>query len=335
MKAYEFRQTTGIEALTLVERPEPKPGPGQVKVRIRAASVNYRDLLVARGGYGRTVPLPLVPLSDGAGEVADVGEGVTRFQPGDSVAGIFLQSWLDGELTDGQAKTALGGGIDGVLAQSIVLHEDGLVEIPEHLSNEEGATLPCAAVTAWDALICRGGLKPGDSILVMGSGGVSVFALQFAKMTGARVIATSSSDQKLDRLRQLGADELINYKTTPNWDERVRELTEGAGVDHVVEVGGAGTLEKSLRAVRRGGTVSLIGVLSGRGEVDPLPILMKGIQLQGIYVGSRATFQEMNRAISQHHLKPVIDRVFPFEEVPQAYRYLESGAHFGKVVIAV
>lgn len=333
MKAYELRDVSGIEALKLVELAEAKAGHGQVKIRVRAASLNYRDLVVARGGYGGAVKLPLIPLSDGAGEVAEVGEGVTRFKVGDRVAATFFQTWIAGELTDAQAKAALGGGVDGMLTESLVLDEGGIVHFPDHLSFEEAATLPCAAVTAWASLVSYGNLRAGQSVLVLGAGGVSIFALQFAKMSGARVIATSSSDEKLARLKKMGADGLINYKTTPNWDERVRELTSGAGVDHVVEVGGAGTFPRSLRAVRRGGTISLIGVLSGQGQIDPLPILMKGVRVQGVNVGSREMFEAMNQAISAHKLRPVVDRVFPFEQAREAYRYLESGAHFGKVVV--
>jgi NADPH:quinone reductase-like Zn-dependent oxidoreductase len=232
-------------------------------------------------------------------------------------------------------STSLGGGIDGMLAEYVVLKESGLVRIPEYMSFEEAATLPCAAVTAWNALVVEGHLKPGDSVLVMGTGGVSIFSLQFAKMYGARVIATSSSDAKLERLRQMGASDLINYKTMPNWDARVLEVTGGAGVDHVVEIGGAGTLAKSINAVKSGGVVSLIGILSGAGQIDPMPLLFKNARIQGILVGSREMFEAMNRAMAVNHLHPVIDRVFPFDHAADAYRHLESGAHFGKVCIAV
>ena len=333
MKVFEIKQASGIDALTLTERPEPKLGYGQALVKIKAVSLNYRDLLVVKGAYSRNLPLPLVPCSDGAGEVVEVGEGVTRVKRGDRVAGIYMQTWISGELDESKARSALGGAIDGVLAEHVLFHEEGLVHIPEHLSYEEAATLPCAAVTAWNGLITSGGLKPGDTVLVMGTGGVSIFALQFAKISGARVIATSSSDEKLERVKQLGASDGINYKSVPDWDKKVWELTNKVGVDHVVEVGGAGTLAKSLRAVRMGGQISLIGVLSGVGEANPLPAVMKNIRIQGIYVGSREMFEAMNRAISLHQLHPVVDRVFPFEETHEAYRYMESGAHFGKVVI--
>ena len=333
MKAFEIGQASGIDALTLTEKPEPKPSYGQVLVNIKAVSLNYRDLLVVKGAYSRNLPSGLIPCSDGAGEVVEVGEGVTRANPGDRVAGIYMQTWISGELNESKAKSALGGAIDGVLAEYVLFHQDGLVHIPEHLSYEEAATLPCAAVTAWNGLITSGGLKLGDTVLVMGTGGVSIFALQFARNAGARVIATSSSDEKLERVKQLGASDGINYKSVPDWDKKVWELTKKVGVDHVVEVGGAGTLAKSLRAVRMGGHISLIGVLSGAGEANPLPAVMKNIRIQGIYVGSRDMFEAMNIAISLHQLHPVIDRVFPFEEAKEAFLYMESGAHFGKVVI--
>jgi NADPH:quinone reductase-like Zn-dependent oxidoreductase len=263
-----------------------------------------------------------------------VGEGVTSVKPGERVAGTFMQRWVAGGVTDAAAKSALGGAIDGLLAEYTVLQEQGVVRPPAHLTDEEASTLPCAALTAWHGLIVAGRLRPGETVLVQGTGGVSLFALQFARFTGARVIATSSSDQKLERVRQLGASEGINYRTTPDWEERVRELTGGVGVDHVVEVGGAGTLAKSLRAARMGGHISLIGILAGGGaQVNPVPILMKNIRVQGIFVGSRDMFEAMNRAIALHQLRPIVDRVFPFAEARDALRYLESGAHFGKVCI--
>ncbi len=334
MKVIELRDKFGLDSLTFAERPEPRPGAGQVLVKVRAFSLNYRDLLVVKGVYNPKLRLPLIPLSDGVGTIAGVGEGVTRVKAGDRVAGCFMQDWPAGELTEAKAKSSLGGGIDGVLAEYVTLREDGVVHVPDHLSDEEAATLPCAAVTAWHALVSAGRLKAGDTVLVQGTGGVSLFALQFAKLLGARVIVTSSSDAKLARALQLGASDGINYKSTPEWDKRVRELTGNVGVDHVVEVGGAGTLARSLRAVRMGGQISLIGVLSGgSGEVNPLPILMKSIRVQGIYVGSREMFEAMNRAIALHKLRPVVDRVFAFQEAREALRYMESAAHFGKICI--
>ncbi len=336
MKAYEIAEPKGIDSLQLVDRPIPKPKAKEVLVRVRATSLNYRDLVTVKGGaVTRGIRLPLVPLSDGAGEVVEVGNEVTRFKPGDRVAASFFQSWLTGPIEPAFFRSALGGAVDGMLAEYTALGEEGLVRIPDYMSFEEAATLPCAAVTSWNALVTAGHLTGGDSVLVMGTGGVSIFALQFARMHGARVIATSSSDAKLGRLRELGASEVINYKTTPDWEIKVLEMTDNGGVDHVVEVGGAGTLAKSIRAAKLGGRISLIGLLAGGGQIDPMPILLKGITLQGIYVGSRTMFEQMNRAMEINRVHPVIDRVFPFSEAREAYRYLESGAHFGKICIAV
>jgi NADPH:quinone reductase-like Zn-dependent oxidoreductase len=335
MKAIRIHQLGGIDELRPEELPEPRPGPRQVRVRMRAASLNYRDLLVVKGLYSRNLPLPLTPLSDGAGEVAEVGPGVTRWAVGARVAGIFMQTWLDGRISDAAGKSSLGGAIDGVAAEQVVFHEDGLVAVPDHLSFEEAATLPCAAVTAWNALVEGGGLRAGETVLTLGTGGVSLFALQFAKMSGVRVLITSGHDEKLEKAGRLGATDGVNYKTTPEWDKKVRDLTGGVGVDHVVEVGGAGTLPRSLRAVRTGGHVALIGVLAGAAETNPMPVLMKAVRLQGVFVGSRAMFEAMNRAVILHAMRPVIDRVFPFEEIRAAYRHMESAAHFGKIVLRI
>lgn len=335
MRVYELREAKGIDSLLLTERPDPQPGPGQVLVRMRAASLNYRDLVVVTGGYGASLPLPIIPLSDGAGEVVSTGEGVTRFRAGDRVAAIFMQRWITGEITDEVAASALGGAIDGVLAEYAVFDQEGLVGVPEHLSWEEAACLPCAAVTAWNALFESGQLKPGQTVLTLGAGGVSIFALQLARLAGAAVIATTSSDAKAERLRQLGASEVIHYRRMPEWSKPVRAATGGRGVDQVIEVGGAATLEQSLRAVRRGGLVSFIGRVAGPGEFNPNWIFLKSVRVQGIYVGSREMFEAMNRAIAASGLRPVVDRVFPFEEAREALRYLESGAHFGKIVIRV
>lgn len=334
MKAYEVRDAFGVDSLVVSERPDPKPGPGQVVVRTRAVSLNFRDLLVVKGEYNRKMPLPMIPCSDCAGDVTAIGDGVTRIKVGDRVAGIFMQSWIEGEVSESKARSALGGAIGGVLSEYVLLHQEGVVPIPAHLSFEEAATLPCAAVTAWHALFVKGGVKPGDTVVTLGSGGVSLFALQLSKLAGARVISTSSSDEKLARLRSLGASDGINYKTTPDWDKRVRELT-GVGADQIIEVGGAATLPKSLKAVRAGGTISLIGNVSGNGDVNPVPLLMKSARMQGIFVGSRDMFEAMNRAIAFHELRPVIDRVFPFEQTREAMHYMETGAHFGKIVIKV
>lgn len=334
MKAFEIQNKFGLDSLTLTERPDPKPSYGQVLIKLRSLSLNYRDLMVVKGLYNPKLPLPLIPFSDGVGEVVAVGEGVTRVNIGDRVAGIFFQKWLAGELTAEKAESALGGAIEGMLAEYVVLHEDGVVRVPEHLTDEEAASLPCAAVTAWNALFTSGGLKAGDTVLIQGTGGVSIFALQFALLAGARVIATSSSDEKLERVLQLGASDGINYKQTPDWGKKVRELTAGDGVDYVVEVGGAGTLSESLRAVRYGGQISLIGVLTGgSAEINTASILMKNVKVQGIYVGSREMFEAMNSAIALHKLHPVCDRVFPFHEAPEALKYMETGSHFGKICI--
>jgi NADPH:quinone reductase-like Zn-dependent oxidoreductase len=333
MKAYELQGKFGIDFLTLAERPEPQPDAGQVLLKMRAWALNYRDLLVVKGIYHPNLRLPFTPLSDGVGEVVALGEGVSRVKTGDRVAGIFMQKWVDGPLTEVKAMSALGGAISGLAAEYVVLDAEGVVSIPEHLTDEEGATLPCAGVTAAHALICAGNIKAGDTVLIQGTGGVSLFALQFARTLGARVIATSSSDEKLERVRQLGASEGINYKTTPEWGDRARELTGGIGVDHIVEVGGSGTLAQSLRAVRMDGRISLIGILTGGGTVDPLPILMKGVCIQGIYVGSRAMFESMNGVLVRHELRPVVDKVFPFGELREALRHMESGSHFGKIVV--
>ncbi len=336
MKAWQFTAGFGAENLKIVELPDPAPGPGEALVRVRACSLNYRDLAVMRGAYGSNVKAPLIPLSDGAGEVVAVGPGVTRVKPGDRVAATFMQTWLEGPAPDdAQANSALGGAIDGMMAEQVCLKADGLVHFPAHLSFEEAAALPCAAVTAWNALFRSGRIKPGESVLLMGTGGVSLFALQFAKMAGARVIVTSSSDGKIERLRSMGADATVNYKTTPEWDKPVRRLTDGIGVDHVVEVGGAGTLPLSSKAVRRGGHIALIGVLAGRGEFDPRLMMLKSARLQGIYVGSREMFEEMNRAIALAGIRPVVDRVFGSAELREALGHIESGAHFGKVCVRV
>ena len=307
-------------------------------IGVRAVSLNYRDLLIARASYGKSgKPVGLVPVSDGAGEVIAVGEKVTRFKLGDRVAGAFMPGWVDGDYTAEKRATSLGGGTaDGMLREKIALPEHGVLHLPEHLSFEEGATLPCAGLTAWYALFEGADVKPGNTVLLLGTGGVSIFSLQFAKSAGARVIITSSSDEKLKRARTLGADETINYKTTPDWHHEVRRLTGGIGADHAVEVGGAGTLNKTMAALRYSGSLALMGALTGLvSEVDTGMLHGKNIRIQGTYVGSVAMFERMNRAISAIGLKPVIDRVFAFEQAVEAYDYLASGQHFGKVVIRI
>ena len=335
-RAYELTGDFGIDALSVNEKPVPALKANQVKVRVKAVSLNFRDLLVVKGLYNRKLPMPMVPVSDGAGEVVEVGENVTSVKVGDKVAACFMQRWLAGPVDGDGASSTLGGAINGMLAEYVVLSEEGLVHYPKSLSYEEAASLPCAAVTAWNALISTGQIKAGDTVLTMGTGGVSLFALQFAKLSGARVIITSSSDEKLERAKKLGADETINYKSNPDWEKQVLALTGGVGVDHVIELGGAGTLSKSLKAVRLGGYISLIGVLSGgEGTVNPMPVLMKNIRLQGIYVGSRKMFEDMNVAIDQHKLKPVLDKTFQFDEVKEALKYMETGSHFGKITVRV
>jgi len=336
MKAYELQKMGSTDQWVQVERPEPKPGPGQALVRIRAVSLNYRDLLILRRGYGLTSARSIIPVSDGAGEVVAVGAGVTRVKPGDRVAPTFFQNWTQGEIAREQLKALGAGDIDGVLAEYVVTDAETLVHLPEHFSFEEGATLPCAAVTTWHALVTQGRLQAGQTVLAQGTGGVSIFALQFARALGARVIITSSQDEKLERARSLGANDTLNYKKQPQWEERVLELTGGQGVDHVVEVGGEKTLPQSIRATRPGGNIYLIGLLTGGfGKPTPEQTEPKKLNVRPIYVGSRVMFEDMNRAITKHRLVPIIDRTFPFEQAREALQYLEAGAHFGKVVITV
>ena len=335
MQVYEIQQgSQSLDGLRRVERPEPKPAAGQILVRMRAASLNYRDQLIVAGEYfGGPLTRNTIPLSDGAGEVVDLGPGVTRFKVGDRVAGTFFQRWVDGR-PPGQL-VALGSPADGVLAQYAVFDQNDAVTIPNSLSFEEGATLACAAVTAWHALVPVCGLKPGDSVLVLGTGGVSIFALQFARAAGARVIVTSSSDEKIARAVALGADAGVNYGRTPDWEQEVLMLTGGRGVDHIIEVGGPGTLARSMRAVAYGGHLALIGVLAGfQGDTNPHPIMLKGASMHGIFVGHRTHFEQLNAAIDTNRIKPVIDRTFPFEAAADAYRYQKSGS-FGKVVLLI
>ena len=333
MKAYEI-QEFGMDGLTAVDRPEPVPGPNQVLIKMHAWSLNYRDLMTLAGRYNPRLKLPQIPLSDGTGEIVAVGREVQSIKVGDCVASTFFERWLSGEATDEKAKTALGAGRDGVLAEYVALHQDGVIPIPEHLTYAEAATLPCAALTAWHALVAEGNVKAGDTILTLGTGGVSIFALQFALMNGCQVFITSSSNEKLERARQLGASRTINYKETPDWGKQIRQIAGGRGVYHVIEVGGAGTFNQSIAAVRRGGHISLIGVLAQGGEANIMPVLMNNIRVQGIFVGSREMFSAMNAAIALHRMHPVIDRAFGFGEAREAFRCMESGKHFGKVCIS-
>ena len=335
MKCYVIPSPKGIDSLTLVDRPDPTPGPRQVLVRVKATSLNYRDLLTIEAQYARSAPKPdLIPLSDGAGEVVAVGPGVSRVKVGDRVAGCFMQRWFGGAISEIAMPSAMGGAIDGMLTELAVLEVEGVVKLPAHLSYEEGATLPCAAVTAWNALVEIGHIKAGDVVQIQGTGGVSIFALQFARMFGARVIGTSSSAAKAERLKQMGAEAVIDYRATPDWDQEALKLTGGRGADITVEVGGAGTLPRSFMATRLGGSIAVIGLLSGMATLDPMPILRRNLKVQGLYVGSTQMFEAMNRAIEANGLKPVIDKVFPFAEAKAAYQHLKSQKHFGKIVIS-
>ena len=335
MKAFEIAKF-GIDNLDLVQRKMPVPAAKEVLVKLHAASLNYRDVMVVSGTYNPRMKLPAVPFSDGAGEVVAVGASVTKWKVGDHVCSTVIAGWLDGEPTAATSKTAIGAGnFDGVLQEYRVFNEEFVVKVPEHLSFEEAATLPCAALTAWNALVVSGKIKSSDTVLTIGTGGVSVFAVQFAKRFGAKVIAISGSDEKLEKIKQLGADETINYRETPDWDKAVLELTDGIGVDHVIEVGGTGTLQRSVKAVRVGGHVALIGALDTSGEFNPVPVFMKGIRMQGIFIGSRRMFEEMNVEIESFGLKPVVDSVFEFDQAREALNYMESGAHFGKIVVRV
>ena len=336
MKTYELKELKGVDGIVLNPgRPTPTPAPGEVLIKVRATSLNYRDLVVASGHYPSSIKPAVIPLSDGAGEVAAAGAGVSEFKVGDRVAGTFFQGWLSGAICAETTGQALGGAVDGMLAEYVVLPQNGAIGVPSHLSFEEAATLPCAGLTAWNAVVETGRIRAGETVLLLGTGGVSLFALQFAKMHGARTILTSSNNEKIARAKALGAEMLINYREKPDWDQEVLRLTSGRGADLVVEVGGAGTLERSIRSVRVGGTIALVGLVAGLGQIDPLPIIGRAIRLQGIYVGSREMFAAMNRAITQAQLRPVVDRVFDFDAAKPAYAYLASGAHFGKVIVRV
>jgi NADPH:quinone reductase-like Zn-dependent oxidoreductase len=335
LKVFQIQDDWSIDNLILTERPQPEPDPGQVLLKMKAASLNYRDLLVPQRGYGKlTGTLPLIPVSDGVGEVIAIGEGVGRVAVGDRVCPLMIQSWISGPPTMERLISTLGGPLDGVMTEYMVLSEQGVVKASEHLSDEEAAALPCAALTAWSAVVTDGQVKAGDRVLVQGTGGVSLFALQFAKLLGAHVMVTSSSDEKLQRAVNLGADEGLNYVSTPEWGKEVRRMAGADGVDLIIEVGGQKTLPQSLRAIRAGGTISLIGVLSGLNmDVSLGLIVIRKLRLQGITVGNRDGMEAMMRAISQHAIKPVIDRTFAFEELRQALDYLARGLHFGKVCI--
>jgi len=336
MKKFVIKDSFQLENLVQVDAAEPEPGPGQVLLKMKAVSLNYRDLMLVRGTYAPKQPLPLVPCSDGVGEVVAVGDGVTSVDVGNRVCPTFHQGWLKGRPCRDELLSSLGSPLDGTLAQYMIVKEEGLVHAPNHLTDEEAATLPCAAVTAWTALAIEGDLKAGDTLLTLGTGGVSIFGLQLARLLGARVIITSSSDTKLEKARKLGAAFGINYNKDPNWGRTAKEFTGGVGVDHVLELAGAKTLEESLQSIRSGGTVSVIGVISGTTyNLNIVPILYNQAKIHGIYVGHRAAFEDMNRAIEMHKMKPVVDRVFEFDDAPAAFQYLAEAKHVGKIVIRI
>ena len=333
MQAWEIISGDGVDALNLNEREIPIPSPGQVRVRMNANSINYRDLITIEGAGARKLPFPTIPNSDGAGVVTAIGKGV-KLQEGDRVTSCFFEEWTAGEIGASIMASALGGARQGVLAEEVVLPEHGVIPTPTSLTDEEAATLPCAALTAWHALTLPRPVKAGETVLLLGTGGVSVFAQQFCSIMGARTIVTSSSDDKLEKMKALGASEIINYQTNPEWDAITLELTGGSGVDRVVEVGGPGTFDRSVNAVRVGGIIGLIGVLTGvSGATNPTPIMAKSVTVKGIYVGSRAMFADMNRAIETHKLKPVIDQIFDFKDARSAYHTMRGAKHFGKLVI--
>ena len=337
MKAFVVKAgSTTFADLALVEKAKPIAGPGEILVQMRAASINYRALLIPLGRYfGGTVTADIIPMSDGAGEVVALGSGVSRFKLGDRVAGTFFRNYIDGPPAQVE-RPALGSPVDGVLAEYVVFNQQDAVLIPTNLSYAEAATLPCAGVTAWHALMVSGKpVKAGETVLVLGTGGVSLHALQFANAAGARVIVTSSSDEKLTKARLLGAVATINYLKFPLWHEEVMRLTNGHGADCVIEVGGAGTLKSSMLSLAYAGKIAMIGVLAGfTGDTNPHPVMLKGGSMHGIFVGNRAMFEQMNRAIEINDIHPVIDRVFTFADAAQSFAYLQSQSHFGKVVIS-
>ncbi|HEX3480098.1 MAG TPA: NAD(P)-dependent alcohol dehydrogenase [Kofleriaceae bacterium] len=334
MRAYEIQPREGFDAIALVDRAAPALGPSDVRVRVRAVSLNYRDLTIVRGAAKRKAPV--IPTSDGAGEVIEVGAAVTRHKVGDRVAASFFPRWIDGAISEHVHSAALGGSHDGMLAEEVVLPETAWVQLPARLSFEAAATLPCAGVTAYHALFEAAQLRPGDTVLVQGTGGVSIFGLQLARAAGARVIVTSSSAAKRERALAMGADHVIDYKAEAKWGDAARAWTGGRGVDVVIEVGGPGTFDQSVAALRYGGTMSLLGVLTGtRGEVNTYGIFHKGLRIAGVYVGSVAMFEGLIRALEARQIEPVIDRTFGFAEARAAYEHLASGQHFGKVVIRV
>ncbi|MDQ0062543.1 zinc-dependent alcohol dehydrogenase family protein [Paenibacillus harenae] len=335
MKAYVIQGGFGLDHIVEVDRAIPSPARNEVLIRMKAVSLNSRDLGVIDGYYNPNLNTPLIPVSDGVGEIVALGEEATKFQLGERVSGIFTQSWKTGEATQENWVSTLGSPLDGLLAEYVVLPEEGLVRVPEHLTDAEAATLPCAGVTAWHAIVEEGKVKAGDTVVVQGTGGVSLFALQFAKLQGARVIVTSSSDEKLEQAKALGGDFGINYKQKMDWDQAVLDYTEGHGADHIVDLGGGATLNRSLSALKVGGQISIVGILTGASVegLDIIPAIIRKARLQAINVGSRTMFENMNAAVSHHRLHPVVDRVFPFSQALQALQYMASGSYFGKICI--
>jgi NADPH:quinone reductase-like Zn-dependent oxidoreductase len=335
MRVFEIRDDWSIDHIRPGQRPRPVPGPGQVLLRMKAASLNYRDLVVPRRGYGRqTGELPLIPVSDGVGEVVETAPGVDRVRVGERVCPVLMRRWISGPPSRERLRDNLGGPLDGVMAEYMAVDAEAVCRVPDHLSDVEAATLPCAALTAWSAVVTEGRLGPGDTVLIHGTGGVALFALQFARLAGARIIVTTSSAEKMERVRALGASHALNYREDAEWSRAVKALTGGDGVDLVVELGGASTLEQSLRAVRVGGTLAMIGVLGG-GEAElPLGLVVtRHVRMQGVTLGNRDGFEAMCRAIGEHRLVPVVDRVFGFDELREALDYMAEGRHFGKICL--
>ena len=336
MRVFQIEDEWGMDHLKMSTRPEPTPGPGQVLVQMKASSLNYRDLVVPERGYGNhTGTLPLIPVSDGAGVISAIGPGVERVAVGDRVCPTFFQRWTNGEPNLERLTQSLGGPIDGTMTESMCLSEEGVARVPAYLSDTEAASLPCAALTAWSALVTSASTRPGDHVLVQGCGGVALFAVAFAKMSGAHVTVISSSAQRIARVMALGADATVNYREAPEWAKATREITDGKGYDLILELGGEKTLPQSLRCIRPGGTIAMIGILSGSAIAASLGLIItRQVRLQGITVGHRDGFEAMLRAMEQHRIKPIVDRVFAFEELKEAMVYLKSGAQFGKVCIS-
>ena len=336
MRVFQIEGDWGMDHLKLAQRSEPVAGPGQVLVRMKASSLNFRDLVVPERGYGNyTGTLPLIPVSDGAGVVEAVGPGVHRVAVGDRVCPTYFQGWIGGEPDLERLTQSLGGPIDGTMTALMCLSQEGVAKVPAHLSDTQAASLPCAGLTAWSALTSGNGVKPGDHVLIQGCGGVALFAVQFAKLLGAHVTVITSSEERMARVQALGADAVINYRSSPEWAKATRQITSGRGYDLIVELGGEKTLPQSLRCIRPGGTIAMIGILSGSGMATSLGLIItRQVRLQGVTVGHRDGFEAMARAIDQHHVQPVVDRVFAFEELKEAMAYLKTGAQFGKVCLS-